>query len=48
MERTRKEELEYLLPAKVCNGEIDLSTAQRDISYDWLSAQNLKVTTCVL
>jgi hypothetical protein len=33
-----KDELEDLLHAKVCDGEIDLRTAQRDISGDWISA----------
>jgi hypothetical protein len=33
-----KDELEDLLRAKVCSGEIDLGTAQRDISSDWISA----------
>jgi hypothetical protein len=33
-----KDELEDLLRAKVCDGEVDLSTAQRDISYDWIAA----------
>jgi len=33
-----KDELEDLLRAKVCNGELELATAQRDISYDWISA----------
>ena len=33
-----KDELEDLLHAKVCSGEVDLNTAQRDISSDWISA----------
>ena len=33
-----KDELERLLPALVCGGRIDLHTAQRDISADWIGA----------
>ena len=33
-----KDELERLLPALVCRGEIDLARAQRDIATDWVAA----------
>jgi hypothetical protein len=33
-----KDELERLLPSLVCDGRIDLRTAQRDISADWIGA----------
>ena len=33
-----KDELEDRLPEMVSNGELDLSTAQRDISTDWIVA----------
>lgn len=32
-----KDELERLLPALVCRGEIDLARAQRDIATDWVA-----------
>jgi hypothetical protein len=33
-----KDHLERLLPRKVCKGEVDLATAQRDIASDWVAA----------
>lgn len=33
-----KDELESLLPRLVCEGKIDLQTAQRDIAVDWIAA----------
>jgi len=33
-----KDELEDRLHEMVCNGELDLGTAQRDISTDWIVA----------
>ena len=33
-----KDELEELLPALVCRGAVDLTTAQRDIAADWIAA----------
>jgi hypothetical protein len=33
-----KDELEQLLPALVCRGAVDLTTAQRDIAADWIAA----------
>jgi anti-sigma factor RsiW len=33
-----KDELERLLPRLVCGGQIDLTTAQRDIARDWIAA----------
>lgn len=33
-----KDELEDLLPALVCRGAVDLTTAQRDIAVDWVAA----------
>ena len=33
-----KDELERLLPQLVCNRELDLATAQRDMASDWVSA----------
>lgn len=33
-----KDALEDLLRAKVCNGEIDLATAQAEIAQDWVAA----------
>ncbi|HTV01310.1 MAG TPA: hypothetical protein VMF13_12255 [Luteitalea sp.] len=33
-----KDDLERLLPAMVCRGEIDLATAQRAIAHDWIAA----------
>lgn len=33
-----KDELERLLPALVCRGEIDLARAQRDLATDWVAA----------
>ena len=33
-----KDELEGLLPALVCRGAVDLSTAQQDIAADWVAA----------
>ena len=31
-------QLEDLLPHLVCQGEVDLATAQRDIATDWIAA----------
>jgi hypothetical protein len=33
-----KDELEELLPRLVCEGRLDLATAQRDIAVDWIAA----------
>jgi hypothetical protein len=33
-----KDALEDLLRSKVCNGEIDLATAQSEIAQDWVAA----------
>lgn len=33
-----KDELEQLLPALVCRGTVELTTAQRDIAVDWIAA----------
>ena len=33
-----KDQLEDLLPRLVCEGRLDLRTAQRDIAADWVSA----------
>ena len=33
-----KDQLEDLLPALVCGGQLDLRTAQRDIAADWVAA----------
>ncbi len=33
-----KDELESLLPQLVCEGKVDLATAQRDIASDWIAA----------
>ena len=33
-----KDQLEDLLPHLVCQGEVDLATAQRDIATDWIAA----------
>ena len=33
-----KDQLEDLLPQLVCQGEVDLATAQRDIATDWIAA----------
>ena len=33
-----KDELEDLLPTLICRGQIDLSTAQRDIADNWIAA----------
>ena len=33
-----KDQLEDLLPNLVCQGEIDLATAQHDIATDWIAA----------
>lgn len=33
-----KDALEHLLPRLVCSGRIDLATAQREISTDWIGA----------
>ena len=33
-----KDELERLLPQLVCNGQLDLATAQRDLAADWIAA----------
>jgi hypothetical protein len=33
-----KDQLEDLLPALVCEGKVDLQTAQRDIAVDWVAA----------
>jgi hypothetical protein len=33
-----KDELETLLPRLVCEGKVDLSTAQQDIATDWIAA----------
>jgi hypothetical protein len=33
-----KDELEQLLPALVCRGAVELTTAQRDIAADWIAA----------
>jgi hypothetical protein len=34
----RKDELEDLLPRLVCEGRLDLTTAQQDIARDWIAA----------
>jgi hypothetical protein len=34
----RKDELEDLLPRLVCDGQLDLTTAQQDIARDWIAA----------
>ena len=33
-----KDQLEDLLPRLVCEGQVDLRTAQRDIAADWVAA----------
>jgi hypothetical protein len=33
-----KDELEYLLPQLICQGRLDLATAQHDIATDWIAA----------
>jgi hypothetical protein len=33
-----KDQLEELLRQKVCRGDVDLATAQQDISRDWIAA----------
>jgi hypothetical protein len=33
-----KDQLERMLPGKVCRGEVDLVTAQHEIADDWVSA----------
>lgn len=33
-----KDELETLLPQLVCEGQVDLATAQREIAHDWIAA----------
>ena len=33
-----KDQLELLLPQMVCEGRLDLATAQRDIATDWIAA----------
>ena len=33
-----KDELEGLLPQLVCEGKVELATAQRDIARDWIAA----------
>jgi hypothetical protein len=33
-----KDQLEDLLPRLVCEGALDLRTAQREIAHDWVTA----------
>ena len=33
-----KDELEELLPQLVCEGKVELATAQREIASDWIAA----------
>jgi hypothetical protein len=40
-----KDELERLLPALVCSGQVALRTAQHDIASDWIGAYQRYVTT---
>jgi hypothetical protein len=40
-----KDKLENELHKRVCNGSLDLKTAQQEISTDWIAAYNKYVAT---